>query len=292
MKINIQSNLGVISFDYMEENKENEAIKNASWKQIKSNWKPSKAMRQSIKSSMILNRSNDEECHVMVPNLTPVAVDALAVIMTQLDKIAQDNDDLKRDNNEIKRGNKKMKKEIKELQNSNEQLQNSNEQLQNSNEQLQNSYEQLQNSNEQLSKRTAFLEDFVDPVAKRFLFEKLRSKVFAFKTKQYVRPKTAHWNNCVDSLTTEDCMALHLRSKEDLEITKYSDRPEVAYQKVRAYNEIDECVSSTVHEAKPEYVATMVQRCDSVAMASIFMCVYDGKSPDDVLREARGEMNI
>ncbi|KAI8904736.1 hypothetical protein EDD86DRAFT_220415 [Gorgonomyces haynaldii] len=144
---------------------------------------------------------------------------------------------------------------------------------------------QMQQENRQLRARLEALESFVEPVAARYLVEKLRAKVWKYKNNNTPPLKTDRWNGCVEGLTDADLQTLHL-TKESLQLTKYSDRPEGAMKKERPFNQIDEAASSTIHEADPAFLRHMVDRMqekehpDATAFKHLFECAFGQESSE------------
>jgi len=212
-------------------------------------------------------------------------------IKARIDSIESDNVLLKSDDALLKSDNALLKSDNALLKSDNASLKNDNALLKNDNYSLKARIDSIEsdnalfkNDNFSLKARVSFLEDFVDPVAKRFLFEKVRSVVWNHKN-QTQNYKTNRWNACVESLTQEDIQRLHLTSKADLQNTLFSDRPETAFQKVRPYNEIDENASATVHNANPAYVASMIARIQDVRYHALFRCAFEGRSHLEYLEE-------
>lgn len=108
-----------------------------------------------------------------------------------------------------------------------------------------------------------------------------REKIWSFKMTGGTSIKQlGRWNQLVNSLTEDDCVKLHLGTKSHLKITMFTEGPPDAFEKKRPYNLIDESASSVLHDAKPEYIASMVQGASDDSLLVIFRCVYDGKQPE------------
>ena len=106
--------------------------------------------------------------------------------------------------------------------------------------------------------------------------------------------KVKKWNDHVDSLTDQDIKLLHLDSKLDLELTRFSKRTDCDFSKAKnQINQIDEYASKLLHDTDPIQIASMIKRTTDTRYHALFRCAFKGESHlddkfnflDDVLVE-------
>ena len=172
-----------------------------------------------------------------------------------------------------------------QLKTSNDQLEISYNELRTSNDQLRTSYNELRISNNELRTNNAKQSEEISSLKKSFTAtNRFTLRLLIFDVRMYIKKKlsrepsvgadnTVLWDDFLNSLTPVDLLAINM----DQGLIQFIQ------------NEMPFC-NSTAHKSDKVLVAATLQNMsDSISKSNwvtLFSTVYDGESPEDVIRQS------